>query len=575
VKSTRWRLIVTVASVAIFILSLFFSFALNSNFSSLEVKTVSIVDGGVKISGLLYCPDYASAWNPRPTIVLAHGIGGSKEMMSGIGLELSKRGFVALCIDLLGHGGSSGSVREGANDPSLGVLSALKYIRSQPFVNPSAVGLVGHSLGAGAIRAAFVSDSEIDASVLIAGGIGDVAADSSYGVLNSTFPKNLLVIIGKYDVLFNLTELTNNELLSPFGAKEEVIPGLLYGSFSSGTARKLVVPLTTHLFEPVDPVVVSEIVWWMQETFTSEVFVSRTNLDLTYFQRDIAVLVSLASFLIIVLLAFDHLLRKSGLNPEKVAFKVEHAVFGKWKTFMIWAVIELTLLLPMFYAGYIISFPPLVFGASIAWWALSVGTIGLILLAKLLPRFPRAKFKLKSIFQKRFDWKYMALVLCLFVFMVAVVTLSELTFNINFRIVTPVLRSFTSTSRVFAFSEFFPFFLAYFFAEGMYLHELAGMSQENIESLSSFLNCGKVAFGKVLPFITVLCVHYLPAVLFGIWLFPRFVGFILEFFWLITPIFFITTVCSWWFYRKTGNVWTGAVFNSLLIGWVASTVFPF
>jgi len=566
---------VTLVSTAIFILGLFFSFVLDSDFFSLEVKTVSIVDDGVKISGLLYYPSYASAWNPCPSVVLAHGIGGSKEMMSGIGLELSKRGFVALCIDLLGHGGSSGSVREGADDPSLGVLSALKYVRSQPFVNSSAVGLVGHSLGAGAVRAAFVSDSEIDASVLIAGGIGIAASGSSYGVLNSTFPKNLLVVIGKYDVLFNLTELTNNELLSPFGAQEEVIPGLLYGNFSSGTARKLVVPLTTHLFEPVDPVVVSEIVWWMQCTFTSEVFVSRTNLGLTYFQRDIAILVSLTSFLMFVLLAFDHFLRKIGMNPEKAAFKVENAVFGRWKTYTLWAVIELALLLPMFYVGYAVSFPPLVFGASIAWWVLSVGTVGVILLTGLPRLFPRAKFDVKSILKKRFDLRCMVLVLFLFVFMVAVVTISELTLNVNFRILTPVLRSFTSASRVFAFFEFLPFFLIYFFVEGIYLHELASIRQENTDSLSSLLDCVKAAFGKVLPFIAVLCVHYLPAVLLGVWLFPVFIGFILEFLFLITPIFFITTVCSWWFYRKTGNVWTGAVFNSLLISWMASTIFPF
>lgn len=121
----------------------------------MEVKTVSIMDGGVELSGLLYLPINASAQNPCPAVVLAHGISGSKEMMSGIELELSKHGFVVLCLDLFGHGGSGGSVRQGTDDPSFGVLSALKYIRSQPFVNSSAIGLVGHSLGAGGSSGSF------------------------------------------------------------------------------------------------------------------------------------------------------------------------------------------------------------------------------------------------------------------------------------------------------------------------------------------------------------------------------------------------------------------------------------
>jgi dienelactone hydrolase len=268
VDTGRLRFLAVVVLVSVFLSGVFVYVVLDSDFGGLEVKTVLIVDGGRELSGLLYRPVFASALSPVPGVVLAHGIGGCKEMMSGIGLELARHGFVALCLDLLGHGGSGGKVAEGADEPSFGVLSAVQYLRSQSFVNASAIGLVGHSLGGGAVRATFVEDSRILASVLVAGGVGNVSEGPAYGILTPSFPKNLLVIVGKYDVLFNLTQLEAEELPPVFGTQERVVPLVLYGSFSSQTARKLVVPATTHLFEPLDSGVVSEIVVWMERSFT-------------------------------------------------------------------------------------------------------------------------------------------------------------------------------------------------------------------------------------------------------------------------------------------------------------------
>ena len=206
-KNRQVRVLSAIIVAVVFLLGTSTAILLNSDFGKLAVKTVVIDDGDKELSGLLYQPAYASADNSVPAIVIAHGISESKDMMSSLGLELSKRGFVVLCVDLLGHGQSEGTVEDGSNEPSFGVTAAVQYLRFQPFVNSSAIGLIGHSLGGGAIRAAAAEDGHIDAVVLIAGGLGDVAQGPEYGTLNSTFPKNLLVVVGKYDVLFNLTEL--------------------------------------------------------------------------------------------------------------------------------------------------------------------------------------------------------------------------------------------------------------------------------------------------------------------------------------------------------------------------------
>jgi len=576
VDSAKTRFLTTMALASIFLLGIFISVTLDSDFGRLEVKTVLIVDGSRELSGLLYRPTFASAINPSPAIVLAHGIGGSKEMMSGIGLELARRGFVALCLDLLGHGGSGGSVRDGTNEPSFGVSSAVEYLRSQSFVNASAIGLVGHSLGGGAVRATFAADGGIGASVLIAGGLGEMSEGPAYGVLNSTFPKNLLVIVGKYDVLFNLAQLEVEELPSAFGTHEEVVPGVVYGSFSSQTARKLVTPATTHLFEPVDSLVVSEIVAWMENVFKpEEVLVARVNVNQTYLEREAAILVSLVAFFGVVFLAFFPLAHAARLRPEKGMGKREHAVLRDWKIFVVWGVLGLALFLPMFFVGFAILFPPLIFGASIAWWALSVGVVGLLVLVGFLPRFSRVKANLKAALVEAFDGKCLFVTLVLLTLMFVVVSLLEGAFSINLRIVSPLFHGLTSTRRILAFFAFLPFFLVYFLVEGLYFHELHDWTGQNQGFLSGLLSCGRSVLGKVAPFVTVICLQYVPIVLFNLWIFPSFVGFLVEFLWLIAPIFIITTTCSWWFYRNTKSVWSGAVFNALMMAWVASTVFPF
>ncbi|MDQ1279164.1 MAG: Alpha/beta fold hydrolase [Thermoproteota archaeon] len=92
---------------------------------------------------------------------------------------------------------------------------------------------------------------------------------------------------------------------------------------------------------------------------------------------------------------------------------------------------------------------------------------------------------------------------------------------------------------------------------------------------SEVKDCLKTVFGKTVPFATVIAFQYIPKRLFNIWFLPSFIGFLIEFLWIITPIFVITTRCSWWFHRNTGKTTAGALFNVLILSWVAAVVFPF
>ncbi len=568
--NVQQRFLAIIIAVSLLFLGIFIVQTLDSDFGRITVTSVSIFDGDKELSGLLYRPNSASAEYPAPACVLAHGISGSKEMMSSIGLELARRDFVALCLDLFGHGKSEGTVEEGGDEQSFGVLSAVRYLKAQAFANSSAMGLVGHSLGAGAVRATVSQDRQIGAVVLIAGGLGDVAEDPVFGPLNSTFPKNFLVIVGKYDVLFNVTDLAAKELPSAFGTQTEVIPDVLYGSFQLQTARKFVVPATTHLFEPVDPTVILETVAWMEETFpTMQPLGPHAPANLIYLEREVAILAVLAGLFGIVFVAFCAVAER--VQPRSIG---EMTRKDDWKAYAVWGVLNLGLLLPMFGVGFLVAFPPLVFGASIAWWMLAVGSIGVILLVKTAPRSVNTRSRLKERVSE-FDKNAALLALTLFMLLFVIASLLEEVVHVNLRIIAPMFRAFTSVRRVIAFPAFVPFFLVYFVAEGFYLHKPREVQEREQETKALLHSYGKTVVWKIAPFVILLLIQYVPKICLDIWILPSFVGFLIEFLWLIVPIFMVTTTCSWWFCRNTRNVATGAIFNALVMAWVASGVFPF
>ena len=105
--------------------------SINTDFGNLDVSIISIPNGQNKISGLLYRPRTVPEGVFLPAIVLVHGISSSKESMTGIALELARNGFVAMAIDLPGHGNSEGVFSSSDDDPTLGTLAAVNYLESQ------------------------------------------------------------------------------------------------------------------------------------------------------------------------------------------------------------------------------------------------------------------------------------------------------------------------------------------------------------------------------------------------------------------------------------------------------------
>ena len=104
-----------------------------------------------QLSFKLLIPSNASADNPVPGIVCVHGYYNNKEMQDAYYVELARRGYAVIALDMAGHGSSDVNFPSTANiitsTDNSGMEACLEWLMSQPYVNEELMGITGHSQG--------------------------------------------------------------------------------------------------------------------------------------------------------------------------------------------------------------------------------------------------------------------------------------------------------------------------------------------------------------------------------------------------------------------------------------------
>lgn len=91
-------------------------------------------------------PKTATAENPAPAVICIHGGANTKEMQLNGYIELVRRGFVVISMDMAEHGHSYAAIN-GLTQESYGALAAVEYAMSLPCVDETKIGVTGHSMG--------------------------------------------------------------------------------------------------------------------------------------------------------------------------------------------------------------------------------------------------------------------------------------------------------------------------------------------------------------------------------------------------------------------------------------------
>ena len=136
---------------------LFFSFLASmilTSFGNVEVKSLRLdTDKGQYIVYDLFRPNSAKPESKAPFIAIIPGFQRSKEALSNIAIELSRRGMAVALIDPYAQGMSSSSVsRIAATTQGYGMFALVDhaYDGNFPFVDTEKIASTGHSMGGNA-----------------------------------------------------------------------------------------------------------------------------------------------------------------------------------------------------------------------------------------------------------------------------------------------------------------------------------------------------------------------------------------------------------------------------------------
>ncbi len=125
----------------------------------------------IPLDTTLFLPDGASAAHPVPAVLVAHGMGGSKQSVAGTAEQLAQQGFAVLTWSAQGMGRSGGQIHLDSPDWEIRDASQLvSWLGRQPEiqrkgVDDPVVGVVGGSYGGALALLLAAYDRRIDAIV--------------------------------------------------------------------------------------------------------------------------------------------------------------------------------------------------------------------------------------------------------------------------------------------------------------------------------------------------------------------------------------------------------------------------
>jgi len=220
---------ILVIALALIILGSFMASMFNSAFFSVRVSRISFETERGTLTGLLYMPRGAGANDPRPVIITTHGFLNTGEMQDAPAIEMSRRGFIVLALDMYDHGNSrwAADIPVGGHFGTFWIhaqFDAVQYMFQQPFTLRDANGngviaVSGHSMGGfSSIVAVFMDEMQsLQSGVRMIHSAISVGADLSHAqavapldqLLAAMGNRNVGVVAGLYDeFFFNAPEAT-------------------------------------------------------------------------------------------------------------------------------------------------------------------------------------------------------------------------------------------------------------------------------------------------------------------------------------------------------------------------------
>lgn len=348
-------------SLAVFLVGLLIASLVSTDNGKTEMRRLYVMtDRGVGISLEVYKPKTATRENPAPAVMLIPGGNASVEYMSDAGMELARRGIVAIGIEPYTIGRSDVE----KDNEGLGSVDVTNYVYGLDFIDTNNIGYIGWSMGALRANAAmYVPDpsgamttdargNEVPKNV-IRDGVKGIMYVGAGGLLTDEYQINSALFEGQWDNLYrgDRREMNKNPQYTNVLGVDQFEFWKWYGDPANGTGRIYYEGWTGHTIGLSSYSFVKAACHFFTATFGLE-----NDAPLLFLWKEfgtaLAFVAIIAAMICLVLLLVDlDFFKKDLVTKERVVLEANRR---KW-------VVWLGLLLPA------------LFGAAIAAWAVPTG----------------------------------------------------------------------------------------------------------------------------------------------------------------------------------------------------------
>ena len=367
------KTLIALASL-IFLFSYLASLFLTS-FGSVEVKSLRLdTQNGQYIIYDLYKPKTATKDSKAPFIAIIPGFQRSKEALSNIAIELSRRGYVIALIDPYAQGLSSASLStRAATTEGYGMFALVEHIHSGAFefVDTNKIGATGHSMGGNAaIRGAdFFGKQATEKN--IKSKLDSVYVSGYVLTLRNNILRNSRSNMGVSYALYDEGAFRNelsgwdsanmkiapeslrvvNNILSTDQQIEEVDLGKYYGSKENNTLRVIFNEPVLHPFQPYNFEATSNQLDYFEKVFGAPKYINSVNQ--IWHWKEIFTLINMVLALVMLipltklLLSFNFFSSISKNIPAPLNTPKREGKIIFWSIFFVSALIACVTFIPM------------------------------------------------------------------------------------------------------------------------------------------------------------------------------------------------------------------------------------
>lgn len=189
-------------AIVLMLISMIGASLIQTSGGRVKVDEVNWVDtDGIRKTALLLVPENATLETPAPAIVTSHGFLNNKEMQDLNYVELARRGYVVLAIDMASHGDSQ--IAPGVGNMMPSVWQGVLFLADIGYVDTTRIGVTGHSFGGFSSNFAVTMDNAAGTNLISAVLVNsmDPTYDSdSDGVFDNVYgSRDVGVVAGEYD----------------------------------------------------------------------------------------------------------------------------------------------------------------------------------------------------------------------------------------------------------------------------------------------------------------------------------------------------------------------------------------